>query len=225
VVAVILSLVRDWIHRAMKRRTKLITIICIVAMGVGVLALSQGLRGVLYPVRLGEERTITGYDEPLTERQWETVTQTDAILKPWRPVHLGLDILQSLQGAFLVVSSIAAFGLHPAGRRLLFLALILTVAMDALLLASFFAMNLATFDINLRHMIGTEEEMTGNASSASGLRTALVLGIGVFGAIKLLKIGLEAAACKYLRSATIRDLYRNAKARASRCDVPRGPNR
>jgi hypothetical protein len=154
-------------------------------------------------------------NENLTERQVQTIQQIRTILEPWWPVEWCLLILEAINGANLVVSSVIAFRIHPTGRKLLLTGLLFAIVLDGLGLMWSIGAGVATFQVNLHHMVGSMEAATGRTAPLVAMRTSLIIGY-IFGiAIILAKVGVEAAACKYLQSAAIRDLYRNDDERAA----------
>ena len=183
----------------MKKRTRLLSVICVLGVIVGIWAVTDSVRGIVYPFNPSEET--------LTERQRQTVQQIKAILDPWQPVGTALLVLNSVKGVLLVVAGVTAFRLHPLGRKLLISALLFAIVADALGLVWFVGTSAATFEINLRHVIGTDEIVMRAPPSPNDTRIILALAFAAFVALDLLKIGLEAAACKYLRSGAIRQLY------------------
>ncbi|NCC25771.1 MAG: hypothetical protein EOM25_11360 [Deltaproteobacteria bacterium] len=86
-------------------------------------------------------------------------------------------------------------------------ALLFAIVADALGLVWFVGTSAATFEINLRHSVETNEIVMRDALSLSDTRTILASVLAAFVVLHLLKIGLQAAACKYLQSAAIRQLY------------------
>lgn len=183
----------------MRERTWLLSVISVLAVIVGVWAVANGVRGIIYWGRPGEE--------VLTERQQQSIEQTKAILDPWRPVAAVLLALNSAKGVLFVVAGVCAFRLQPSGRKLLIGALLLAIVADALGLVWFVGTSTATFEINLRHAVETNEIVMRDALSPSDARTILASVLAAFVVLHLLKIGLQAAACKYLQSAAIRQLY------------------
>lgn len=184
----------------MKKRTKLLSLICVLSVVLGIWAFGTGVRGIVY--RPNPE------EESLTERQCQTVQQIKTVLDPWQPVATGLSLVDSVKGILLVVAAITAFRLYPSGRKLLTIALWVAIVADALGLIWFVGSSAATFEINLRHMVETNKMvMTAPAPSQNDTRMILALVFAAFVVLDLLKIGLEAAAYKYLRSEAIRQLY------------------
>ncbi len=187
------------VYDAMKKRTKLLSAICVFAVILGIWAFAFGVRGIANPCNLDEES--------LTERQRRTVEEIKAVLDPWQPVRTALLLSDSFKGGLLIVAGAAAFRLHPSGRKLLISAFVLAIVVDALGLLWFVGTFAATFQINLHHMVATNEAITKMPQSPHEMGSIFAIVLTALVAILLLKIGLEAAAYKYLRSEAVRSLY------------------
>jgi hypothetical protein len=182
------------------RRTKLLITICVLSALLGVFSLVQSIQGIAD--RLNPN---TG---ALTERQLQTYQQTKTILEPCWPIQWSLLVMDSINGAMLIVSSFLAFRLQPTGRKFLLTALIFTIVLDGLWSIWMIGTGIATFQVTLHHLAGTMEASRGKAESLDAMRTVLIIGYIISIAIVLVKAGLEVAACKYLKSAAMHDLYR-----------------
>ena len=192
----------------MKKRTRLLSAICILAVILGIWAVADSVRGIVYPFNPSEET--------LTERQQQTVQQIKAILDPWQPIETALLLLNSVKGALLVVAGIAAFRLHPAGRKLLMIAISVAIATDVLGLIWFIGTSAATFEINLYFMTETYTSITKAPPSPSYMRNTFIGALAVAVVLRLFKMGLEAAAWNYLRSDAIRQLFSIRPSRGER---------
>lgn len=181
--------------RQLKKRPRLLTAICVFAVAVGVWD-AWGIASAFSP---GED--------PLTERQRQTVQQIKGILDPWQPVATALFVLNSIKGILLVVVGISAFRLYPWARKHLLIALSFAVLVDALGLVWFLGATAATFEINVQHMIGTIERLMRAPPGPDTTRMIAAFAVVAVTSLILLKIGLETAACKYLRSPTVQLLY------------------
>jgi hypothetical protein len=167
----------------------MLTVICVLAVVLGVWT----IRNIF----------VSDFDEDtLTERQRSSMHQTQAILGPWQPVGTALFVLNSANGLLLFVGGITAFRLHPWGRKQLLGALLFAVATDALGLVWLIGMYAATYRINLDSMSDSTPSVP-----PSYLEAGYLFGLVVICALMLLKIILEVAGCKYLRSELICQLF------------------
>jgi hypothetical protein len=178
----------------MQKPRKLFNAICVVAIVLGAWGIALDLHAALFP--------IDPDNLAMNERQRGTYEQIKALMGPWQPVYSSLFTLGIVKDAILIIGGTAAFGLRPFARRLLAAALFFAVVVDGLSIFWFVVTFVGTSQINVHHMMGTTP-----GSSLSDTRSAYFFGLAIACVISLLKPALEAAAWKYVRSDTVRNLF------------------